>query len=171
MRPILKGLPLLALIALSACVTVPSGPTYPALPGSRKTFDQFRADDAQCRQYAYDQVGGKTPQQAAADSGVQSAVIGTAVGAAAGALIGGSEGAGIGAGTGLLFGSAAGAGAATQSSYIAQQRYDISYVQCMYEKGHKVPVHGRFAPSPRGATPARAPYPPPPDYPAPPPPR
>jgi len=34
------------------------------LPGSGKSFDQFRADEYECRQYAYEQVGGNTPRQA-----------------------------------------------------------------------------------------------------------
>jgi hypothetical protein len=50
----------------------------------------------------------------------------------------------IGAGTGLLVGSAVGSGAATTSGYVAQQRYDISYIQCMYAKGHRVPVSGKI---------------------------
>jgi hypothetical protein len=172
MRRTLKRLPLVALIALSACVSVPTGPSALVLPGSRKTFDQFRTDDIACRQFAQEQIGGTTPGQAATDSGVLSAVVGTAVGAAAGAAFGGGEGAAIGAGAGLLIGSAAGAGAAAESSYTAQQRYDFGYEQCMYMKGHKVPVNGRFASSRRYETPTRAaPYPPPPDYPPPPPPR
>src|SRR3989304_4378057 len=73
-----------ALLALSACVTVPSGPSIMSLPGTGKSFDQFRADDFECRQYASSQVGGTTPNQASADSGVQNAASGTAGGAAAG---------------------------------------------------------------------------------------
>ena len=49
----------------------------------------------------------------------------------------------VGAGTGLLFGSVAGAGAGDASAYELQQRYDSGYIQCMYAKGHKVPVSGR----------------------------
>lgn len=82
------------------------------LPGSSKSFEQFRADDHECRHYAHVRLDG-------ADD--------------------------------LL-------------PRTAQQRYDFSYQQCMYAKGHKVPVQGRFEAS-RGA--AGAAYPPPP----PPPPR
>ena len=91
----------------------------------------------------------------------------TAVGAAAGALIDGASGAGVGAGIGLLMGSAIGSSTANASAYSAQQRYDIGYTQCMYAKGHKVPVSGRFAAAnerpaaPRYRTP---PPPPPPSY-------
>ncbi len=128
-----------ATLLLGACATVPpSGPSVMVLPGSGKTFEQFRGDDFECRQFAGNQAG-TTAQQASVDSGVKSAAIGTAVGAVAGALLGGHQGAGAGAGAGLLVGSVAGAGAAQQSSYTLQQRYDIAYTQCMYAKGNKVP--------------------------------
>jgi len=157
---------ILALLALAACVTVPSGPSIMSLPGTGKSFDQFRADDFECRQYASSQVGGTTPNQASADSGVQNAAIGTAVGAAAGALMDGSSGAGVGAGIGLLMGSAIGSSTANASAYAAQQRYDIGYTQCMYAKGHKVPVSGRFAAANERPAPRRynTPPPPPPSY-------
>jgi hypothetical protein len=140
-----------------------------ALPGTGKNFDQFRFDDAECRQFATAQIGGSTPSQAAADSGVKSAVVGTAVGAAAGAAIGGEHGAAVGAGTGLVVGSLAGTGSAEYSGYVLQQRYDYAYIQCMYAKGHRVPVSGEFRetpPAPRQYVP-----PPPPGVPPPPPPR
>ena len=138
----------LALALLAGCVSIPEGPSKMSLPGTGKSFDQFRADDTECRQYARSQVGGSNPEQAAADSGVKSAAVGTAVGAAAGALIGGSSGAaGVGAGVGLLGGALAGSGAANASGYTLQQRYDAGYTQCMYAKGHKVPVSGRYTSS------------------------
>ena len=86
---------------VAGCATPPpSGPWVMVLPGSTKTFDQFRYDDYECRQYA--ELAGRrhTPQQASNDSGVKSAVVGTAVGAAAGGLMGGNAGAGVGAGVG-----------------------------------------------------------------------
>ena len=46
-----------AVAALTGCVTVPTGPTYSAMPGSRKSFDQFQVDDASCRQYAVQATG------------------------------------------------------------------------------------------------------------------
>jgi uncharacterized protein YcfJ len=143
------------------------------LPGTGKSFEQFRADDGDCRQYSYVQVGGKTPNQAASDSGVKSAAVGTIIGAAAGAAISGGQGAAVGAGVGLAGGALAGTAAADQSSYGIQQRYDIAYTQCMYSKGHKVPVAGRFispTPEPAGAG-TTLPPPPPPGNPPPPPPR
>jgi hypothetical protein len=155
-----------ALLALGACVTVPSGPSIMSLPGTGKSFDQFRADDHECRQYASAQSGGTTPNQASADSGVQNAAIGTAVGAAAGALMDGSSGAGVGAGIGLLIGSAVGSNTANASAHATQQRYDIGFTQCMYAKGHKVPVSGRFAAANERPAPQRynTPPPPPPSY-------
>ena len=118
-----------------------------ALPGSTKNFDQFRADDADCRNFASAQVGGSTPDQAATDSGVRSAVTGTALGAAAGAAISGGSGAAVGAGAGLLIGALAGSSYASGSAYDVQRRFDHAYVQCMYAKGHKVPA-GRYVSSP-----------------------
>lgn len=135
---------LLIVCLFTACVHIPSGPSVMILPGSGKSFDQFRADEYECRQYAYEQVGGNMPRQASRMSGVESAVIGAGLGAAAGAAIGGGHGAAIGAGTGLLMGGLVGSGTATTSGYASQQRYDFSYIQCMYAKGHRVPVDGRI---------------------------
>ena len=143
-----------------------------SLPGTGKSFDQFCADDIECRQFASSQVVGTTPNQASAASGVQNAAIGTAVGAAAGALIDGSSGAATGAGVGLLVGTLTGSSAANASSYTLQQRYDIGYTQCMYAKGDKVPVSGHFAAASERPAPRRydTPPPPPPGYGTPPPP-
>jgi hypothetical protein len=166
----LKCLPLIGLAFVAGCASLPTGPSVMSLPGSRKNFDEFRADDADCRQYAYVQVGGTTSQQAAFQSGVGSAIVGTAVGAGAGALIGGSQGAGIGAGVGLVTGALAGQGYAGGAYYAVQQRYDYAYQQCMYAKGNKIPVAGYRAQSytERGPV-TTAPYPPPPNAPPPPP--
>jgi len=151
-----------AALVTMGCVSFPSGPSVMALPGQRMSFDQFRADDNECRNYAAQSVGGPDAQQAAVDSGVKSAALATAVGALAGAAIGGSsQGAAVGAGAGLLFGTAAGAGAGDASGRTVQQRYDIGYTQCMYAKGHKVPVSGRFTSTPVAA-PAQPTYAPPP---------
>jgi len=155
---------------LAACVSIPSGPSMLVLPGSGKNFDQFRSDDAVCRQYANEQVGGVTPNQASAASGVGSAVVGTALGAAAGAVIGGGQGAAVGAGTGFFAGGLVGTGTATSSGYVAQQRYDIGYIQCMYARGNRVPVSGQITGgySPEGsASPVNIPPPPPPGAPPP----
>lgn len=157
----LLGAPLL----LAACVSIPNGPSVSSLPGTGKTFDQFRSDDFECRQYASDTVGGANPAQAQTDSAVKSAALGTAVGALAGAALGGHEGAASGAGAGLLIGALAGSGSANASGYAVQRRYDNAYAQCMYAKGEKVAVaESRHASRPRHYAP------PPPVYSYPPPP-
>lgn len=139
-----------------------------ALPGSDRSFNEFRADDRDCRAYANEAIGGRSAGQRASESGVSSAVVGTAIGAAVGAVADGSRGAAVGAGAGLLMGSAAGADAAQVSGYEAQRRYDHAYVQCMYAAGHRVPVSGRYA---SGRTPRYTEPPlPPPGSPPPPPP-
>jgi len=138
----------LALLALSGCVTLPTGPTVRVLPGTGKTFEQFQLDDAVCRQWAGQSVG-ITPQQAANQNTVSGAVVGTALGATVGALLGaaaGDPGAGaaIGAGSGLLMGTASGASAANLSAWEAQRLYDNTYIQCMYAKGNQVPGTSRY---------------------------
>jgi uncharacterized protein YcfJ len=133
-------LPIAALVGLAGCSVVPTGPSVMALPGSGKSFDQFRADDNSCRQYASAQVGGVQANQAAAGSALGSAAIGTALGAAAGAAFNGGRGAAVGAGAGLLAGSVLGAGAAQGSADEIQRRYDQAYVQCMYASGDRVPM-------------------------------
>lgn len=157
-------------LLLGACTVMPTGPSVMVLPGTGQTFERFRDDDATCRQYAYYQVGGKSADQAAKQSAVTSAAVGTAVGAAAGAAIGGGrEGAAVGAGAGLLLGSAVGADAARSSGIGTQNQYDNAYIQCMYSKGHRVPVPGNVTYSrPVRASDAGIP-PPPPGAPPPPP--
>jgi Glycine-zipper domain len=166
----LVALSSIGLLLLGGCTTMPTGPSALVLPGTGKTFEQFRADDYVCRQYAQEQVGGVSANQAAANSGVESAAVGTVVGAAAGALIGGHRGAGAGAGVGLLMGSASGAGAAQDTGYNLQRRYDFSYQQCMYLKGNRIPVSGRFATPYYEQQESTLPPPPPPGTPPPPPP-
>jgi hypothetical protein len=54
-----------AALGLSACTVMPTGPSVMALPGSGKTFDQFRADDGSCRQFALQQVGDRCGRRSA----------------------------------------------------------------------------------------------------------
>jgi hypothetical protein len=174
--PRVKRLSLVGLALLAGCAALPSGPSVMSLPGSRKNFDEFRVDDAACRQFAFEQVGGASAQQAANQSAVGSAVVGTAVGAGAGALIAGSSGAGVGAGVGLLTGALVGQSYASGSYWSVQQRYDFAYQQCMYAKGNKIPVSVGYARAIREQSAAAppgplAPYPPPPNQPPPPTPR
>ena len=131
-----------AALAAAGCASLPSGPSVLALPGTGKSFDEFRVDDDLCRRYASAQVGGVGPNQAANDSAVRNAALGTVIGAVAGAAIGGNQGAGVGAGTGLLFGTMAGSSAASSGVYGSQRSYDHAYIQCMYGRGQRVPVIG-----------------------------
>lgn len=169
----LKWFPLpMLLFLLGACATLPGGPSVMVLPGTGKSFDQFRSDDFRCRHFALEQVGGVSPSQTATRNSVVGAVTGTAVGAAAGAVIGGERGAAFGAGSGLLFGTLAGSETARGSAYYTQQWYDNAYIQCMYANGHLVPMPGpvymktQEAPAP----PSGLKIPPPPPGPPPPPP-
>lgn len=175
------------ILALSAaalfagCATPPpTGPSVMVLPGSGKSFDQFRFDDNECRTYSSQAIGGTAVADAQNNSAVKSAAIGTAVGAAAGGLMGGHSGAGVGAGVGLIGGSLAGTGASEASGYTLQQRYDHAYQQCMYAKGHQIPMAARYAPRqqarqipppppPSGYQSGNPPPPPPGNPPAPPP--
>ena len=123
---------------------MPSGPSVMVLPGTGKSFEQFQGDDLVCRQWAA-QMTGITPGQASAGSTVGGAAVGTVVGAAAGAALGAATGspatgAAVGAGVGMLGGTTVGASRAEGSSSSVQQRYDVTYVQCMYGKGHQVPI-------------------------------
>jgi hypothetical protein len=179
-RPVL---PVLAIVTLGACATIPSGPSVMVLPGSGKAFEQFQLDDAICRQWAETRTG-PSPQEAASRTGVATAAVGTAIGAGLGAAIGAASGnpgigAAIGAGGGLLGGTLAGADAAHASGHEGQRRYDVAYQQCMYARGNQIPGHVRtsrpayvpaaYASPGRPGVPAIPP--PPPGYvPAPPPP-
>ncbi|MEE8254722.1 MAG: hypothetical protein V3S58_03840 [Nitrosomonadaceae bacterium] len=85
---------LLVASLLTACTSMPTGPSMMALPGSGKSFDIFRNDDNQCRQFAHERVSETSTDNT--------------------------------------------------PEYADQQRYDTSYVQCMYARGHRVPVYGQF---------------------------
>jgi OmpA family protein len=171
-------LPMAMALVLAACATVPTGPSVMVLPGRDKGFEQFQTDDAVCRQWAMQQTG-TTPRRSAAQSAGAGAAIGTLVGAAAGAALGAAAGspatgAAVGAGVGLLGGTTIGAGQAEAVGTGVQGRYDAAYMQCMYAKGHQIPIPGGFRPSPSPPTPGpsagAAPPPPPPPPPGPPPP-
>ncbi|MEX2482090.1 MAG: glycine zipper family protein [Gammaproteobacteria bacterium] len=137
-------------LLLAGCAIYPTGPSQMALPGTSATFEQFQADDMACQAYAQQASGASSAQQGAQQGAVDSAVAGTVVGAAAGAVIGAAvgdpvTGAGIGAGSGLLLGSASGTEAYRTSGYRMQERYDNAYIQCMYARGHQVPVPASVA--------------------------
>lgn len=161
-----------AVLLLAACTSLPTGPSVMVLPGTGRTIESFRADEAWCRDDALQQIGGKTATQARRESAVTSAAVGAAVGALAGAAIGGdSRAAGVGAGVGLVAGTVAGSDASRSSGVGTQRQYDNAYIQCMYAKGHRVPVSGSMSSvRPISADEeARIPPPPPGRPPAPPP--
>ena len=153
---------------LIGCATVPTGPNVMVLPSQGKDFEQFQYEDGMCRQWAAQQIGVST-NQAATNAAVSSAAIGTVLGGAAGAAVGAAYGnpamgAAVGAGLGLVGGSAAGANNAAQTEYTLQQRYDMSYIQCMYAKGNQVPMPAGY----RRPQTAQRPPPPPGNMPPPP---
>ncbi len=180
MKLLLKICAASGVILVAACATIPNGPNVAVMPGTGKSWEQFRIDDQECRQFASNQIGGTTAQDAANDSAVKSAAVGTAIGAAAGAALGGNgQSAAAGAGAGLLIGALSGAGAGQSSGYALQRRYDIAFEQCMYAKGNKVPTVARAQyparqgyyppPPPANASPPSYAPPPPGSYSVPPP--
>ena len=70
----------------------PTGPTVLAVPPEGKALAQFQQEEANCRNYAFNQIG-ISPAEGANRSAAGSAVAGTALGAAAGALLGAAGGA------------------------------------------------------------------------------
>lgn len=157
------------LLVLGACATVPTGPSVRVLPTPGKSFEQFMAEDAVCRQWAEQQLGMST-QDTINQNTAGSAVVGTAIGAGVGAVLGAASGnagtgAAIGGGTGLLFGAASGSSSGQAYGYEAQRRYDNTYVQCMYAKGNQVPGTVRTLRKSRPvAPPPPSRYSVPPDY-------
>jgi hypothetical protein len=85
---------LIPVFLLSACSTMPSGPSVLVLPGTGKDFNRFHSDDLMCRQLAHDQIATSQEEPDSNEEG--------------------------------------------------QQNYDINYIQCMYGKGHRVPVPGEL---------------------------
>jgi len=175
---------ILAVVTLSACATIPAGPSVMVWPGPGKPFEVFQSEDAVCRQWASQQVGAQ-PGESANKTLVSGAAIGTILGAGLGAAIGaatGQFGAGlaIGAASGAIMGTATASGPASGARWEVQRRYDNAYLQCMYSKGNQVPGAVRTyrravppPPPPPGYTPPpSSAYPPPPagTYPPPPPP-
>lgn len=164
-----------SVLFVAGCASIPNGPSVMVLPGNGKSFEHFRFDDHECRQYASSHVNGTTPNEAAADVAARSAAAGAVIGGLAGAAIGGSGRAVAGgAALGTAGGALAGTGAGHQSSRSVQGRYDIGYQQCMYAKGHKIPSAASYDPM-RGHINRRSvrptiPPPPPPGTPPPPPP-
>ena len=137
---------LIAALTLSACATVPTGPSVRVLPGPGKPFEVFQSDDAACRQWANQQAGADASENAnktLAGGAAVGAVLGGVLGAAIGSGHGhGGAGLGIGAASGAIVGTAAASGPAQEARWEVQKRYDNAYMQCMYSKGHQVPGAG-----------------------------
>lgn len=65
--------------------------------------------------------------------------------------------------TAAVSSSAAGPSHSGDSGYGAQYQYDTAYIQCMYARGHRVPVYGQMRAAPPATPPANyKPYSPPP---------
>jgi len=154
----LKGIALLflAAVALSACATVPTGPSVRVLPGPGKPFEVFQSDDAGCRQWASHQAGAGA-SESANKTLASGAAVGTILGGGLGAAIGAASGhavtgLGVGAASGAIVGTAAASGPAAETGREVQRRYDNAYMECMYAKGNQVPGMGpsrqAIAPSP-----------------------
>lgn len=142
-KRIQRNMTVLALVVLSGCATMPTGPSVMVLPTPGKPIEVFQGEDLACRQWAGERIG-ISAQDSANKNTVTGAVVGTVIGAGAGALLGAAtghagEGAAIGAGSGLLIGTASGADAGQQYGWEAQQKYDYAYVQCMYAKDNQIP--------------------------------
>ena len=156
-------------LTLTGCAVAPTAPTVMVLPGTQSSPIQFQADSFACQRQAQALLAGAV--QSANDQAAANIVVGTMMGAAVGALMGqgyyhGSDSVAWGAGTGLLIGGAAAGGSSQAASYSLQQRFNIAYVQCMYQRGHQVPGWVRT----RQQAPAVPPPPPnypPPNYPPP----
>jgi hypothetical protein len=142
-----------AMVLISGCATLPSGPSITALPGSGKSFEQFRSDDHVCRQYAEEQVSPVKPDRAAD----QAVAGGTAAGAAS------HEGHGPSLGEARVPESDTG----SRPVQTAGVRYDAAYIQCMYAKGNRVPVSSDMVVAPprdHSPPPPAGPSLPPPDF-------
>ena len=174
---------LLVVLTLSACATIPTGPSVMVLPGPGKSFEAFQSDDNACRQWARQQIE-TTPNDTVNQNLAKGAGIGTLLGAGLGAIIGAFSGrAGAGAAVGAAAGLVGGTAVATDPAYAAgsavQRRYDIAYGQCIYAKGNQIPSFVRPSrravpppppPPPPGFAPGPPVPPPPGAYPPPPPP-
>jgi hypothetical protein len=113
----------LAVVLASACaspVPLPTAPGILVLPGTGKSFEQFRADDHECRGFALSEL--EDGQQTSDDS--------------------------------------------YSAAIRLQQHYDRAFAQCMFARGHRVPVSGPYSDrSQPGQSAARTPPPPPPGKP------
>jgi len=138
-------------LMLAGCAQTPMGPTVQVMPGPGMSFDQFQADQANCKSYAAGQVQGQaeSANQQAVGAGVLTTVIGAGLGAAVGGAYGNAgAGAAIGAASGAGMGAAYGASGSSYAQMTIQQQYDNAFSQCMYAKGDQVPGYAPIAVAP-----------------------
>jgi hypothetical protein len=101
----------------------------PSLPGTGKSFNQFLFDEADCKHYASAQIGVRATNEPGTGNGNETAAssgVSAPVRAESELLVGSMVEGDMGASGGLNL----------------QQRYDLAYYQCMYAKGHRIPVSG-----------------------------
>jgi hypothetical protein len=142
LKQMLKYCVSLSMLAVTACATVPTGPSVAVMPAPGKPFDLFTQEDVTCRQWAEKQLG-LSPQETIDQNTATGAIAGTAIGAGIGAMLGAASGragtgALIGGASGLLVGTVAGADSGQVYGREAQRRYDTAYMQCMYSYGNQV---------------------------------
>ena len=125
-----------AALLASACASIPAGnaPTVAALPGGGKSMPEFNADDIACRSTAHSRANEHGPLPVAMGLGSSVEVASTRGRLALRDNTTES--------TGSVFG---GAPAADAGTFTVQQRYDTVYLQCMFSKGHKIPVGGAMS--------------------------
>ena len=140
-RPLLLGPVLLGCALLAGCATTPLGPTARVMPAPGKPFAVFQEDQALCKHFAEEEVGGGPLTADAKRLG--SALLTTALGAGLGAALvprhsatGASRLGAVGA---VLGAATAGRGSAHDQGDL-QGRYDLAYTQCMYSRGNQVPA-------------------------------
>jgi hypothetical protein len=131
--------------ALVGCTGVAPGPVALVMPAQGRSLAHFQVDDEFCRAFALDRLGGVSPE-AAAITNLASSVIG-AMGlfGLAGAVIDGSRGARIGAAVGAVTGGIGAGVAGLDARSPVQTRFDNAYVQCMFTRGHRVPISASLA--------------------------
>jgi hypothetical protein len=115
-----------------ACSSIPVGsaPTVEVLPGGGKDMVAFNQDDIACRSTARDRASENSPLPTAMGLGNRPEVIASSRGRIS--IRESSEST-----TGSVFG---GSPAADAGPLTTQQRFDTAYVQCMYSRGHKIPM-------------------------------
>jgi hypothetical protein len=114
-----------------ACAALPGGnaPTVEVLPGGGKDMVAFNADDIACRSTARTRANENTP-------------LPTAMGLGKSEVVASSRGRltlrdNADSTTGSVYGGALAPDAVAPT---AQQRFDTAYLQCMFSKGHKIPM-------------------------------